>query len=157
MLAKHKQATRDLYEIDHHLWVLETIRNLEQRQFESLDLQNLIEEISDLSRRDKRKLESLLTLIFEHLLKLKYWSSERERNQAHWEAEILNFRKQLQRELKASPSLKSYLVEIFDECYQDGREIAATRSRIALETFPKEAIANLEQAIDQNWLPSLVD
>jgi hypothetical protein len=157
MLAEYTQTDKKLYDTNHHLWVLMTIEKLEQRQFDSLDLQNLIEEISDLSRRDKRKLECLLTLIFEHLLKLKYWSSERGRNQADWEAEILNFRKQLQRELKASPSLKSYLVEIFDECYQDGREIAATRSRIALDTFPQEAIANLEQVLDQNWLPSLVD
>lgn len=157
MLAEYKQATKDLYNTDYHLWVLTTVKHLEHQQFESLDLQNLIEEISDLSRRDQRKMESLLTLIFEHLLKLKYWSLERERNQAHWEAEILNFRKQLQRLLKASPSLKSHLVEIFDECYQDGREIAATRSRINLDTFPQEAIANLEQVLDQNWLPSLVD
>ena len=39
----------------------------------SLDLENLIEEVSDLSRREKKKLKNLLIKLFEHLLKLTYW------------------------------------------------------------------------------------
>jgi hypothetical protein len=143
----------NLYDTDYHLWVLETVQFLENKAFNSLDLPNLIEEVVDLSRRDKRKLESLLTLVFEHLLKLKYWESERVRNQGHWKAEILSFRKQIKKELKASPSLKPYLLNIWDECYQDGREIASTRSLLPLDLFPEEPIADLNQVLDENWLP----
>lgn len=153
MLAEPTQTNKNLYNTDYHLWVTETVNQLERGEFSILDLENLIDEVSDLSRREKRKLESLLTRLFEHLLKLKYWQSERVQNQYHWQAEILNFRKQIQKELKSSPSLKPYLLEIFAECYQDGREIVSTRSQIPLEIFPEQAIGNLDQILDKNWLP----
>ena len=77
------QANKNLYNTDYQLWVVKTVKQPENKQFDALDLPNLIEEVSDLSRREKRKLESLLTRLFEHLLKLKYWESERELNEGH--------------------------------------------------------------------------
>ena len=153
MVLKSKPTRNSLYETDYNLWVLETVKQLENQEFEAVDWDNLLEELSDLSRREKRKLESLLTRLFEHLLKLNYWQAEVEDNRGHWEAEILNFRKQIQRELTASPSLKQHLLKVWEDCYQDGREIAAVRSRLPLETFPKTPIASLEQILDKNFLP----
>lgn len=98
-------------------------------------------------------MQSLLTLLIEHLLKSTYWESEKPTNLAHWQAEITNFRKQIKRELKASPSLNTYLKEIFIECYQDAREIAARRSQLPLTTFPVEPITNLETILNENWFP----
>lgn len=159
MVAQSKQVTQSqgLYNTDYHLWVLETVSQLQNQAFDSLDLDNLIDELSDLSRREKRRLESLLTRLFEHLLNLGYWESEFAQNQAHWQGEVLNFRKQIKRELKASPSLKPYLAGIFEECYQDAREILATRSQLPIAHFPKAPIANLEMVLDEAWLPATRD
>jgi hypothetical protein len=76
MLIREKSSTKTLYDADYNLRVLETVKQLESKDFESVDWENLIEEVSDLSRRDKRKLESSLTQLIEHLLKIKYWQSE---------------------------------------------------------------------------------
>jgi hypothetical protein len=54
------QQQKNLYETDYNLWVLETVKKLENGEFASLDLENLIEEVLDLSKRTKRKLQSLL-------------------------------------------------------------------------------------------------
>lgn len=153
MFIECEQTTKKLYETDYQLWIMKIVKQLENKEFDHLDLQNLIEEVSDLSRRDRKKLKSLLRNLLEHLLKLKYWDSERHNNQGHWQGEISNFRKQIRDELEDSPSLKGYLQEIFDECYQDGREIASKRSQIPLDIFPKVATANLTQILDENWLP----
>ena len=153
MVAELIKNQTNLYDTDYHLWVLDTVKKLENRDLDALDWENLIEEVLDLSRRDKRKMESLLMRLIEHLLKLGYWESEKERNKGHWQGEIANFRKQIKKELKASPSLKRYLEDIFDESYQDGRDIASKRSQLPLETFPKNPIASLEQILDENWLP----
>jgi hypothetical protein len=91
--------------------------------------------------------------LIEHLLKLGYWEAEKERNESHWKGEIRNFRKQIKKELKASPSLKSYLQEIFEESYQDSREIVSDKSRLPLHIFPENPILPLEQILDENWLP----
>ena len=147
------QKYKQLYETDYNLWVLETVKKLQKRELDSLDWKNLIDEVLDLSRREKRRLESLLTRLLEHLLKLKYWDSERELNQNHWQKEIRNFRKEIKRDLKASPSLKNYLVEQFSELYQDARELVSDASDLPLDYFPESPIAPLENVLDENWLP----
>jgi hypothetical protein len=153
MVAELKRELRTLYDNDYNLWVLETVKQLQNRDFNSIDWENLIEEVWDLSRRDKKKLKSLLRRLFEHLLKLKYWESEVEYSKAHWQGEIRNFRKQIKDELEDSPSLKNYLGDIFAECYQDGREIVSDKTKLPLNIFPETPIANLEQVLDENWLP----
>ena len=153
MVAELRKTDKTLYETDYNLWVLETVQKLQGRDLDDLDWENLIEEVLGLSRSDKRKLESLLMRLIEHLLKLGYWEKEKDRNRGHWEREITNFRKQIKKELRASPSLKRYLSEIYLESYQDGRDLASKRSQLPLSTFPEEPIANLEQILDEDWLP----
>ena len=153
MVSDLKQFSKTLYDTDYNLWVLETVAKLQKKDFENIDLENLIEEVSDLSRREKKKLKNLLIKLFEHLLKLKYWESEREYNQGHWQGEIRNFRQQINDELDDSPSLKPYLQDIFVECYQKGKSIASDRSQLPLNAFPASPIGNIEQILDENWLP----
>jgi DNA-directed RNA polymerase subunit L len=151
MLTEIKPKQKNLYDTDYNLWVIETVKKLQSKDFNSLDLENLIEEVSDLSRREKKAIKSLLTRLFEHLLKLKYWESEKEYNQNHWKKEIRNFRKQIKDDLKASPSLKRHLNEIFKECYQDAKELVSDVSELPLNTFPVSSIGNVEQILDENW------
>ena len=153
MLTESQQKQKQLYETDYHLWVMETVKQLQNGDFEAVDWENLIDEVSDLSRREKKKLKSLLRNLWEHLLKLKYWRTELERNQSHWKGEIRNFRKQIRDELEDSPSLKNYLNEISRECYEDAKEIVSDKSQLSLETFPQEPIALLDQVLDENCLP----
>ena len=152
MVADIKTPTT-LYDIDFNLWVEETVQKLQDKDFDTLDLENLIEEVSDLSRREQKKLKNLLIRLLEHLLKLTYWESEREYNRGHWEGEILNFRQQINDELEDSPSLRSYVSDIFVECYQKGRAIAAKRSQLPLHVFPPAPIGDLEQVLDESWRP----
>jgi len=152
MVAELTQQ-KSLYETDYNLWVLEMVEKLKKQEFSTLDLDNLIEEVEDLSRRDKHKLESLLNHIFEHLLLIVYWQIELIRNQEHWEREVLNFRLQLFQLLEDSPSLRNYVRDYLVEGYKKGRKLAAKHSQLPLSTFPEEQIANLEQILDEDWLP----
>ncbi|MGY6529558.1 MAG: DUF29 domain-containing protein [Cyanobacterium sp.] len=152
MVAQVKTENKSLYDTDYNLWVLETVKKLENKDLDSLDWDNLIEEVLDLSKRDKRKLESLLIKLIEHLLILQYWSVEKERNRGHWEREILSFQQQINIELEDSPSLNNYIGSKFLDCYQKGRKLASKHSQLPLETFPEQPIALLEQILDENWL-----
>jgi hypothetical protein len=153
MVAEPRKLDKSLYETDYNLWVVETVSQLQRRDVNALDWENLIEEVEALSRRDKNKLASLLTRLLEHLLKLGYWRAEKERNQNHWRREILNFRLQVKRLLKDSPSLKPYLLEIFNQCYKDGRKLARDSSGLLISHFPEQPIANLDQILDEDWFP----
>jgi tRNA U34 5-carboxymethylaminomethyl modifying GTPase MnmE/TrmE len=94
-----KSDLKTLYEVDEHLWLEETIKLLKADRLDELDVENLIEELESLSRKDKNKAESLLEQFIRHLLLLQYWSEEYPSNAAHWEAEIDGFRTQLRRHL----------------------------------------------------------
>jgi hypothetical protein len=148
-------VTQSLYEKDYYFWLETTIEKLRSKQFSTVDWENLVEELESMGRSEERALESLLVRLFEHLLKLAYWKSEREYNEAHWRAEIRNFRKQIEKELKASPSLKAYLQEIFEESYQDAREIVSDRSQLPPDTFPVELGATVEEILDEDWFLTL--
>ena len=55
-----KTDLQKLYEIDEHLWLEETIKLLKKNRLDLLDVENLIEELEELSRRDRQKAASLL-------------------------------------------------------------------------------------------------
>ncbi|OYD93297.1 hypothetical protein CDG76_21745 [Nostoc sp. 'Peltigera membranacea cyanobiont' 210A] len=148
-----QSVTQSLYDQDYYLWLRTTINQLRTGQFSDVDVDNLLEELETMGRREKRTIESLLIKLLQHLLKLKCWDEERERNQGHWKGEIRTFRREIKKALKDSPSLKPYILEIFDECYQDARKETSDRSQLAIDIFPAIPIGSLEQILDENWFP----
>jgi hypothetical protein len=146
---------KNLYEQDYYLWLDKTINLLENNQFSDLDLENLIEEISSIGKSEKRSLESYLTRLLEHLLKLVYWQSELEYNQRGWKNEIRNFRLQIQQIIEDSPSLKPYLSEIFSSCYQNARKLFLDLSGMAENLVGLAPICTIEQALNEDWFPEI--
>ncbi len=70
--------SKTLYKQDFQVWLEQTIRHLQKREFAALDIDNLIEELIELGKSEKRTLESNLMILLAHLLKLqpeldKYW------------------------------------------------------------------------------------
>ncbi|HAC63001.1 MAG TPA: DUF29 domain-containing protein [Cyanothece sp. UBA12306] len=57
---------KTLYEQDFALWVAETVNQLKSGDFSQVDLDNLIDEVESLAKRDKRALEKRLITLFEH-------------------------------------------------------------------------------------------
>ena len=145
----------DLYEQDYYLWIEETRSLLENHQFSDLDLDNLIEEISDMGKSQRQSLKSYLTRLLEHLLKLVYWQSELEYNQRGWKNEMRNFRLGIQQIIEDSPSLKSYLSEIFLPCYQNARKLFLDLSGMAENLVSLDPICTIEQALNEDWFPEI--
>jgi hypothetical protein len=61
--AKAKPDDKSLYERDFNLWVDEQIALLEASAFERLDLANLIEEIADMARSQRKAIRSDLVVL----------------------------------------------------------------------------------------------
>jgi Domain of unknown function DUF29 len=66
---------------------------------------------------EKRALKSFLELLIAHILKIKYWETEKKRNTTHWKVEIVNFRNQINWLLQESPSLNQYIKEIYPQVF----------------------------------------
>ena len=136
------------YEEDYYLWTQTMAEKLKIQDYSSVDWENIIEEIEDMGRSQKRAVESLLLRLTEHLLKLKYWYSEIGRNKKHWQSEVVNFRVLLRKRLKESPSLKAKLPEMYDEVLVDSQ-----RAMSKLFDLPKQVELTLEQVLDEDWFP----
>ena len=136
------------YETDYNQWLKETVKQLQERNFEQVDWDNLIEEIESMGKSDRRALMSLLTRLIEHLLKLAYWQEEKKRSGNHWAAAIVNFRAQIQQRLEDSPSLRPELAAMYDKVYP-----VAIKSVSQLFSLNSDAHISLEQILDDNWFP----
>ena len=68
---------------EYDSWLLEQAQLLRDRDFQHLDIDNLVEEIEALVRGEKSSVEQFAYLIMLHLLLIEYWyeQSEWNRNQ----------------------------------------------------------------------------
>ena len=127
---------KELYEVDDYLWIQKTIKLLKEKKFNELDTENLIEELEDLGRERKNKVESLLRQIIIHLLLLEYWSQESQYNASHWKAEITEFRFQINGIL--TKNLQNFLVSRFELIYQNSLNIL--KEKLSLTLFLKNVL-----------------
>jgi len=125
---------KSLYESDYLLWVQETLTKLRARDFENLDLENLIEEIEDLGRSQRKELESRLATLLAHLLKRMYVNMPDCFNS--WQNTIAEQRLQIEVLLNNYPSLKSD----WDNHFSDAWLLALKHTRKEFQakgfTFP---------------------
>ncbi len=149
MKAFKQNNLKNLYEVDEHLWLEETIKILKENRLDDLDLESLIEELESLRKKDKNRVSSFLEQIIRHLLLLQYWTIEQERNQNHWRAEIQGFRTQLRKYLTAN--LHNYLANELNIIYQDALEYVQEKTGFSVN-FPEKCPYTLEQLLDKKWL-----
>ena len=67
----------DLYKQDFYLWIQTTAELLKQGRLTELDLENLIDEIETMGKRENKALRSNLEVVLMHLLKYKYQAEKR--------------------------------------------------------------------------------
>ncbi|MEA5617884.1 DUF29 domain-containing protein [Cronbergia sp. UHCC 0137] len=123
-----------LYERDYHEWVENVVKNLRARDFDRLDIKNLIEEVESLGISDKNEILSRLATLLEHLLKRIYVDMPQEFN--GWERTIREQRRRIKRSLKISPSLARFFVEVFDYAFEDALDEVRQEKGYKSVTFP---------------------
>ncbi|MCC5639931.1 DUF29 domain-containing protein [Nostoc sp. CHAB 5844] len=146
-----KTDFRNLYEVDYLQWIETTVEKLRNQDYSSVDWENLIEEIEDMGRSERRSLESNLIVVILHLLK---WQFQPEHRSGSWEGSIVEHRRRIKKVIKESPSLKPYLESIFAESYTEAVKQAKAETGLALATFPQECPYNLADVIDDEFLPN---
>ena len=118
------------------------------RNFQDLDIDNLIEELEALVRGEKSSVEQFAYLIMFHLLLVQYWheqsewsrnqrcdpsevSSDWERAPRDWEAEITGFRLQLNNKL--TTNLRNHLDRRLDFLYGKAYQAAVEKTKSSIK------------------------
>jgi Domain of unknown function DUF29 len=123
--------TNKLYERDLQLWIDQTIQQLKNREFGSLDVEHLIEELVDLGRAEKNALKSNLTILLAHLLKLLVQHDVPDSMKGSWYSSVLEHRQRVLDNLDDTPSLKNLLLETVEKAYSSGRKLAIKEGNLA--------------------------
>jgi uncharacterized protein DUF29 len=143
---------------DFYGWLLDQASKLRRSRPDSLDWENLAEELEAMGRSEESALESHLENLLIHLLKWRYQPNKRT---GSWEATIENSRERVVRLLDRSPSLKSKIDEAFREAYRTARREAGGQMNLSKREWegclPDPCEWNLQTVQDPNFWPDASD
>jgi hypothetical protein len=151
MVTLAKNRLQKLYEVDDYLWLQETLKLLKNNDFNSLDLENLIEELEDLGKNSFNKVRSLLRQIIIHLLLLEHWQEEYDLNHRYWMGEIIAFRDDLNNNL--TTTLNNKLSQELESIYNVSRRVVIQKTGLRQKLFPAHCPYSLEQLLNDSWYP----
>lgn len=134
---------------DFYNWTQTQSQLLQQKHWDKLDWQGLIEVLEDMGRAERRELERRLEVLILHLLKWQYQPSLRSRS---WQLTIREQRLRLQMLLEDSPSLKPYLSRCLAKVYR--LAVIGAERETGLDKFPSECPYNLEKIMTEEFLPN---
>lgn len=140
--------SNQLYDQDYLQWIKTTTHLLKNRDLEKVDYDNLIEELEDLGRSEKRALESNLIIVLVHILK---WHYQPEKRCGSWSGSIREHQRRIKKALDDSPSLKNYVEAIFEECYQEATIQASLETGLDIATFPSNPILSIPDSLTQSY------
>ena len=135
---------------DFNLWIQRTAQLLRDRHWHELDVDQLIEEVEDLGKSERRGIASQLTRLLLHLLK---WQYQPQRRSDSWLDSITDARTQIELAIEDSPSLQVYPAEQIEDCYQRASRQAAKQTGLAIAQFPEHCPYPPALVLDEDWLP----
>ncbi|MEH1972701.1 MAG: DUF29 domain-containing protein [Nostoc sp.] len=147
------QMLQTLYEQDYCAWVEQIAELLRSHQWDTLDLEHLIEEVVDLGKSQQRALQSALRLILSHLLKWKY---QPERRSQSWQVTITRERLNIDELLQESPSLRRFLndSEWINTTYQRARREAMVETSLSEDNFAIACPFSVDEILDLDFYPN---
>lgn len=140
MNAHAPLAKQSAYDRDFTEWLMSQADSLRDRKIDSLDWDNLAEEIESLGKSQYRELRSRITTILVHWIKLELSRSERAR--AGWRTTIRTRRLDLADHLEQSPSLRNQLQEAISTRYAAAAAVALGE----LEEHEPEMVASYRRS-----------
>jgi hypothetical protein len=144
------------YDEDFYAWTqyqAEVLRSMRTRD-NRFDREHVAEEIEDFGKSERDAMESQVSRVIEHFLKLAHSPADPPRY--GWMGSISDARRILRK--KVTPSLRRHAEQKFAELYEDGREAAELSLRDygeheAAAALPLACPYTLEQVLTRDWYP----
>lgn len=137
-----------LYEQDFYSWIQHHVALLKDSRFDEIDVDNLIEELEGMAKKDERELISRLIILIAHLLK---WQYQPDVQGNSWSSSIIEQRAQILFLLEDVPSLRNKMPNAVHRAYPKALEIAVKET--GLPVFPKQCPYSEQQLLDEDFYP----
>jgi hypothetical protein len=138
------------YEDDFVACLEDQARRARSGDSDSLDLDNIAEELEGMARSDRREIRNRLVVLLVHLLKHAF---RPRRRSSGWRATIAEQRQRISAVIEDSPSLQPFPASILDRCYADACSRAALETGLPPTAFPESCPFRIESVLDPGWLP----
>ena len=132
------------YDADYAAWLDAQVQALRDGRFDQLDLEHLVDEVSDLGKASYNAYVSALRIVLLHLLK---WDSQEERRSRGWANSIDEHRNRIHDELDISPSYRVKTDAALAKAYRQARAEAAAETGLPLRTFPRSCPYSWEDIV----------
>ena len=140
------QPDQPLYDRDFAAWVGQQVELLRSGNTAGLDVENLVEELEGLTKRDERTLGSQLKRIMAHLLKQRYQPRRASRS---WDNSIADGREEIVDILEQSPSLRRRLPGLMTKNYPRALAQAARDACLPIASFPDQPPFTLAEVLGE--------
>lgn len=141
----------NLYNRDFFAWTQEQIKLLKEKSFSKLDVENLLEEVESMGKREKRELSNRLEILLMHLLKWKYQPEEQSKS---WMRTIREQRHQIKKVMNDNPSLVPKIGEYISDSYSYARQNAHYETGVFLSKFPVNCEWVSDQLLSDEFFPN---
>jgi|RhiMetdeSRZDD1v2_1073273.scaffolds.fasta_scaffold376840_1 uncharacterized protein DUF29 len=147
----------ELYEQDFYAWTQEQAALLEGRQFDALDIPNLVEEITSLGKSEQRELVHRLEPLLEPLVKLtiaaEHLPHDLQRAGRLWRITVKTQRVKVAQVLRDNPSLRPTVSQAVADAYAVARLAAAAALDLDEDTVPETCSWTPEQVLAADFWP----
>lgn len=143
-----KEPVATLYETDFAAWAEHQAAALKRRDWRSVDIPNLVEEVESMGKQQRAELRSGLTVLLTHLVKLDAQPSMLSQHRS-WKLSIIEQRGQVEDHIAANPSLVPYLPEAMLTAFKSARLIAARETGESLRSFPTTCPYTFDEAMSK--------
>ncbi len=134
------------YDQDLYTWSLQQAQLLRERKFDQVDWGHVIKEIEDMSKSEKRALQSFLETLLMHLLKWQYQLAYQGRS---WKCTIIEQRKRIIENL----GLKNKLPDLITRAYGYAVTGAVRETGLSAAYFPSDCPWTFEVFMDETFWP----
>ena len=162
------ENSNNLYDTDYQQWAEQQKQFLQSGQLDRLDIKNLLAELGQAVKNNRRSLKSGLKILILHLLKVDYqlrvlqdpWVQDKVIHT--WLPSINNPRSDITDLLADSPSLKHHLTDAIAQSYpmaraeaveQMNKYIHSPQKRLTASSFPDTCPWTFEQLMSLDLYP----
>ena len=139
-----------LHDADFYTWTRQQADLLRAGQYDALDTDHLIEELESMGARERRELETRLSVLLQHLLK---WRYQPDRRGKSWRSTLKIQRIDARRVLADNPGLKPTLPELFASAYDRARLLATAETGLEESDCPDRPPFTVDEALASDFWP----
>ena len=140
---KPSTSLLELYLEDETAWLDRHVELIASGRYGEIDYEDLREFLESMANRDRRRVESRIKRLVEHILKWEHQPGKRTRS---WARTILEQQQQLADDVAAG-SLRRHAVEVMPDAYRRAVALASVATGLPAETFPAASPWGLEELL----------